>query len=66
MGEVGKHGTYLLAGDGKADAETRIDRTVSYLYSVNEMLDVGEDRGTPILEDYADRLPFNSTAASIM
>jgi arylsulfatase len=25
---------------------------------LNETLDVGEDRGTPILEDYADRTPF--------
>ncbi len=30
-------------------------------YSVDETLDVGEDRGTPILEDYADRMPFNYT-----
>ena len=29
-----------------------------FIYSVDETLDVGEDRGTPILEDYADRMPF--------
>ena len=32
--------------------------TVPFIYSVDETLDVGEDRGTPILEDYADRMPF--------
>jgi hypothetical protein len=31
---------------------------VPFIYSVDETLDVGEDRGTPILEDYADRMPF--------
>jgi arylsulfatase len=31
---------------------------VPYIYSIDETLDIGEDRGTPILEDYADRMPF--------
>ena len=66
-GEVGKGGTYVLAVDGKRIAETKIDRTVPYLYSVDETLDVGEDRGTPILEDYADRMPlkFNGGIGSV-
>ena len=37
---------------------TKIDRTVPFIYSVDETLDVGEDRGTPVLEDYLDRMPF--------
>ena len=44
--------------DGKTVAETGIDRTVPYVYSIDETLDIGEDRGTPIIEDYADRTPF--------
>ena len=28
------------------------------VYSVDETLDIGEDRGTPIIEDYAVRMPF--------
>jgi arylsulfatase len=55
-GEVGKGGTYVLSVDSKKVAETKIDRTVPYLYSVDETFDVGEDRGTPILEDYAGRM----------
>ena len=39
-------------------ARTTIDHTVPFIYSVDETLDIGEDRGTPILEDYADRMPF--------
>ena len=38
--------------------KTTIDHTVPFIYSVDETLDGGEDRGTPILEDYADRMPF--------
>ncbi|MCI0702201.1 MAG: arylsulfatase [Planctomycetia bacterium] len=57
-GEVGKGGTYVLSVDGKKATEGKIEATVPFLYSVDETLDVGEDRGTPILEDYADRMPF--------
>ncbi len=57
-GEVGKGGTYVLTVDGKPQGEAKIDRTVPYLFSIDETLDVGEDRGTPILEDYAARMPF--------
>ncbi len=60
-GEVGKGGTYVLAVDGKKAAEGTIESTVPFLYSIDETLDVGEDRGTPILEDYADRMPFKFT-----
>jgi hypothetical protein len=28
------------------------------VYSVDETLDIGEDRGTPIIEDDAVRMPF--------
>ncbi len=57
-GEVGRGGTYTLTIDDRAIASTRIDRTVPYIYSVDETLDIGEDHGTPIIEDYADRMPF--------
>lgn len=57
-GEVGKGGTYVLSVDGKQVAKGTIEATVPFLYSIDETLDVGEDRGTPILEDYADRMPF--------
>jgi arylsulfatase A-like enzyme len=57
-GEFGKGGKYVLSVDGKNVAETRISHTVPFIYSVDETLDVGEDRGTPILEDYVDLMPF--------
>jgi len=60
-GEYGKGGAYVLAVDGKPVGEGAIDATVPFLYSVDETLDVGEDRGTPILEDYATKMPFKFT-----
>jgi arylsulfatase A-like enzyme len=62
-GEVGNGGEYVMKVDGAEVARTQINRTVPYIYSVDETLDVGEDRGTPILEDYADRMPFAYTGA---
>ena len=58
QGEYGKGGTYALGADGKKVAEGRIDATVPFRFSVDETLDIGEDRGTPILEEYADKMPF--------
>jgi len=58
-GEVGKGGTYVLSVDGKQVAQTKIDRTIPFIYSVDETLDIGKDTGTPILEDYSDRMPFS-------
>ncbi|REJ90673.1 MAG: arylsulfatase [Planctomycetota bacterium] len=57
-GQVGKGGTYILSVDDTQVAEGTIQATVPFLYSIDETLDIGEDRGTPILEDYADRMPF--------
>ncbi len=57
-GEVGAGGIFTLSVDGIVVGKATIDRTVPYIYSVDETLDIGEDRGTPILEDYASRMPF--------
>ena len=43
--------------DGKSVGKTHIDQTVSITYSIEETFDVGEDTGSPIIEDvYA--VPF--------
>lgn len=66
-GEFGKGGTYVLSVDGHQVAQTKIDHTVPLIYSVHETLDIGQDSGTPILDDYADRMPFafNGTIAEV-
>jgi arylsulfatase A-like enzyme len=60
-GEYGKGGSYALGVDGKKVAVGAIDATVPFRFSVDETLDIGQDCGTPILEDYAERMPFKFT-----
>jgi arylsulfatase len=57
-GGIGKGGTGVLSVDGVKVAEGRIERTVRARFSLDETFDVGEDTGTPVIEDYADRMPF--------
>ena len=57
-GGIGKGGTGSLFVDGAKVAEGRIPQTVRARFSVDETFDVGEDTGTPVIEDYADRMPF--------
>ncbi len=57
-GGLGKGATGVLSVDGKKVVEGRIERTVPIRFSLDETFDVGEDTGTPVAEDYADRMPF--------
>lgn len=60
-GGRGKGALGVLSVDGKKVAEGRINQTVATRYSLDETFDVGEDTGTPVAEDYADRMPFRFT-----
>jgi len=60
-GGVGKGGTGTLSVDGKKVAEGKIERTIGRRFSLDETFDVGEDTGTPVVEDYADKMPFKFT-----
>src|SRR5262245_13698609 len=60
-GGMGKGGTGILSVDGKEVAKGRIERTVPLRFSLDECFDVGEDTGTPVAEDYSDRMPFRFT-----
>jgi arylsulfatase len=55
-GGIGKGGTVTLSVDDKSVAAGRIDRTYAFRVSFDETLDIGEDTGTPVSEDY--RVPF--------
>ncbi|MGA1718073.1 MAG: arylsulfatase [Aquiluna sp.] len=56
---IGRSGTFRIEVNGHTVAgPASIDRTVRALFSVDETFDVGEDTGTPIIEDYAERMPF--------
>jgi arylsulfatase A-like enzyme len=58
-GGLGKPGTAKLLVDGKEVAEGRIERTIPFRISADETLDIGEDTGTPVSEDY--HVPFRFT-----
>jgi arylsulfatase len=60
-GGVGKGGTGTLSVDGKKVAEGKIVRTVGRRFSFDETFDIGEDTGTPVVEDYVDKMPFKFT-----
>jgi arylsulfatase len=57
-GGFGKGATGTLLVDGKQVAEGPIPQTVMFRFSLDETFDVGADTGTPVAEDYANKLPF--------
>jgi arylsulfatase len=59
----GKGGTGTLSVDGNKVAEGKIERTIPVRFSLDETLDVGMDTGTPVVEDYVDKMPFKFTGA---
>jgi arylsulfatase len=60
-GGLGAGATGTLFVDGKQVAEGRIPHTIGIRFSLDETFDVGEDKGTPVIEDYADKMPFAFT-----
>ena len=58
-GGIGKGGVATLTVDGKEVANGRVTRTIPFRVSADETLDIGEDTGTPISEDY--HVPFKFT-----
>jgi len=58
-GGVGKGGQATLTVDGKTVASGKIPKTIAFRMSLDETLDIGEDTGTPISEDY--HVPFKFT-----
>ncbi|MBV9776119.1 MAG: arylsulfatase [Acetobacteraceae bacterium] len=60
-GGLGKPATATLLIDEKQAGQVQIPRTLPGRLSLGETFDVGEDTGTPVVEDYADRMPFRFT-----
>jgi arylsulfatase A-like enzyme len=60
-GGFSKGATGMLFVDGKQVAKGRIPRTIPIRFSLDETFDVGEDTGTPVVEEYADKMPFPFT-----
>jgi arylsulfatase len=58
---AGKSATGTLTVDGKQVAQGKIERTIPTRYSLDETLDIAEDTGTPVVEDYLAKMPFKFT-----
>ncbi len=58
-GGLGKGATATILVDDKQVAQGRIERTTPFRMSLDETLDIGEDTGTPVSEDY--HVPFKFT-----
>jgi arylsulfatase A-like enzyme len=61
-GGIGKAGTGTLTVDGKKAAEGRIAETTPIpKFSLDESFDVGQDTGTPVVDEYDTKMPFQFT-----
>lgn len=60
-GGVGKGGVATLFMDGKQVGQGRIEHTVPFRFSLDESFDVGQDTGTPVIDDYDAKMPFKFT-----
>jgi arylsulfatase A-like enzyme len=65
-GGIGKGGLATLTVDGKTVAEQRVARTIPFRVSADETLDIGEDTGTPVSEDYQVPFKFTGTLNKIV
>jgi arylsulfatase len=54
-GKPGSGGMGTILVNGTKVAEGRIDRTQAFVFSADEGVDVGQDGGTPVTEDYRER-----------
>jgi arylsulfatase len=60
-GGIGKGATVTISVDDKPVAQGRVGATIPFRVSADETLDIGEDTGTPVSEDYT--VPFRFTGA---
>jgi arylsulfatase len=60
-GGIGKGATATLVVDEKQVAEGRIAQTILGRFSLDETFDVGQDIGTPVLEEYEAKMPYRFT-----
>jgi len=54
-GGLGKGGKATLYVDGKKVGEGDIPATLAMIFSADDGLDIGEDSGAPVAEDYGSR-----------
>jgi arylsulfatase len=60
-GGIGKGATATLLVDEQQVTEGRIPQTIGVRFSLDETFDIGQDTGTPVLEEYESKMPFRFT-----
>jgi arylsulfatase len=65
-GGMGKGGLATLSVDGKTVAENKLAMTIPFRISADETLDIGEDTGTPVSEDYHVPFKFTGTIGKVV
>ncbi|MBP1684248.1 MAG: arylsulfatase [Deltaproteobacteria bacterium] len=58
-GQPGGGGTVTLLANGNEIGHGRLEKTIPFRLSLDETFDVGEDTGTPVVEDYQVPFRFN-------
>ena len=53
-GLPGAGGTGTLLVNGEVVAEGRIDKTVGFMFSADETMDIGRDTASPVIDDYGE------------
>jgi arylsulfatase len=51
-GGVGKGGTGTLFVDDTKAGQVRVEKTVAFIFSGDDFMDIGEDSGAPVVEEY--------------
>lgn len=65
-GGIGQGGTVTISVGEEPVAQGRIDRTYAFRVSLDETLDIGEDTGTPVSEDYKVPFRFSGTLNRVL
>ncbi|MEQ8190873.1 MAG: arylsulfatase [Candidatus Eremiobacterota bacterium] len=66
-GGMGKGGTGTISVNGKKVAEGKIEKTIPFTYALDACFDVGEDRGTPLIENtYEEPFKFTGTLEKVV
>jgi len=60
-GGIGKGATATLLVDEKQVGQISVPQTCAARFSLDETFDVGEDTGTPVVEEYAAKMPYEFT-----
>jgi arylsulfatase len=60
-GGAGKGGVATLMVDEKSVADVKVPQTLPARISLDETFDIGIDTGTPIVDDYDDKMPYAFT-----